>query len=43
MLAGDYATLIRMFDKIVKPLSEPLTTDDAALRRRVEAMSGMGS
>lgn len=42
MLAGDYAPLIRMFDKIVKPLSEALTTDDAALRQRVEAMSGTG-
>lgn len=42
MLAGDYAPLIRMFDKIVKPLDEPLTTDEAALRRQVRAMSGMG-
>lgn len=42
MLAGDHAPLIRMFDKIVKPLSEALTTDDAALRQRVEAMSGTG-
>lgn len=38
MLAGDYAPLTRMFDSIVKPLSEPLTTDEAALRRRVDSL-----
>lgn len=42
MLAGDYAPLIRMFGKIVKPLGEPLITNEAALRRRVRAMSGLG-
>ncbi|MEF2737445.1 MAG: Fic family protein [Bifidobacterium choerinum] len=38
MLAGDHAPLIRMFDSIVKPLSEHLTTDEAALRRRVDSL-----
>ena len=42
MLAGDYAPLIRMFDSSVKPLSEPLATDEAALLRRVDAMSNTG-
>lgn len=43
MLVGDYAPLIRMFDKIVKSLNESLTTDEAALRRRVDAMSDTDS